>query len=88
MSAVHVCWSRVDSEYRRVLHCPTCKRRRRFYVWAQDWYDPVATCCACGDAWSGGERLMRPACRGWRQERSAWAKRAYAAAAYQEGERA
>lgn len=81
MSAdVHICWARVDREYRRVMHCPTCKRRRRFYVWAQDWYDPVATCCACGDAWSGGERMPRPTSRGWRAEAAAQAKAAWRAA--------
>lgn len=79
MKAVHVYWSRGDREYRRIIYCPTCKTRRRFYVWAQDWYDPIATCCTCGDRWSAGERMTRPFARGWREESAKKARAAYAA---------
>lgn len=60
---------------RRVLHCPTCNTTRRFVVCVQEWYDPIATCCFCGDSWEGGVRLPRPFKRGWRTEASESAKR-------------
>lgn len=78
MSAVHICFSRMDYTARRVRECPTCKRRRRFFVWAQDYYGAVWTCCGCGDAWEDGERMPRSTASGWRKERIAWAKRMWA----------
>lgn len=51
---------------RRYCRCPTCKARRRFVVSVFVWYDAIWTCCSCGDSWSAGERMMRPALRGWR----------------------
>lgn len=51
---------------RTIEHCPTCKRRRRFVVMHQIWYDPTATCCGCGDSWTSGYRDARPFARGWR----------------------
>lgn len=71
-----VCSTGVREIVRRILPCPTCKRRRRMvvvYGWSV-WYGPTITCCACGDSWADGERLMRPAKRGWRQEAAAKAK--------------
>lgn len=65
---------------RRILHCPNCQRRRRFAVREAAWYGFTATCCACGDSWSDGERQMRPTRRGWRAEASAAARRTWAAA--------
>lgn len=65
---------------RRVTRCPTCDRRRRFVVMLQPWYDPIWTCCACGDAWAGGERLPRPFARGWRARESARARARWATA--------
>lgn len=52
--------------YRTVRKCPNCKARRRVLITLYQWYDASATCCYCGDSWSGGEYLMRPAVRGWR----------------------
>ncbi len=71
----HVLWSRMDVKMRRVMHCPTCQCRRRFFGWAQEWYSAIWTCCHCGDSWSDGERMGRPFARGWRQEAAARAKR-------------
>ena len=59
---------------RRILHCPTCKRRRRFAGRDYVWYGPSITCCGCGDSWSDGERHDRPARRGWRTIEIAAAK--------------
>lgn len=65
---------------RRVHHCPTCERRRRFAVLVAEWYPAIWTCCTCGDSWSEGGRMDRPFARGWRAESSRRAKRAWAAA--------
>lgn len=62
---------------RRILHCPTCKTRRRFAGLDAPWYGPTWTCCTCGDSWSDGERLMRSNRRGWRAEEAAKAKRTW-----------
>lgn len=60
---------------RRVLSCPTCKRRRRF-AWSEAaWYGATVTCCSCGDSWTNGERHERPFRRGWRKEAAAQARR-------------
>jgi hypothetical protein len=53
---------------RRIAHCPTCNRRRRFAAVDQLWYGPTWTCLGCGDRWCDGERLERPFRRGWRVE--------------------
>ena len=74
MTAVHICRPAVVTT-RKVLRCPTCKQRRRFVVRSYVWYPTDATCTACGDTWAEGERLQRPARRGWRVEASAAAKR-------------
>jgi len=62
---VHICrpltvWGRY------IVWCPTCERNRSFVGMHQAWYDPIYTCCGCGDSWSGGQRLPRPFQRGWR----------------------
>lgn len=67
-AVLHISWSRKDQEKAAVMHCPTCKRRRRFYCWFQEWYGWHSTCCACGDCWQDGERGERPFERGWRKE--------------------
>lgn len=59
---------------RRMLHCPTCKQRRRFAGRDYTWYGPTITCCGCGDSWSNGERHDRPRRRGWRAVEIAAAK--------------
>lgn len=62
---------------RRILHCPTCKQRRRFGIRDAAWYGPRATCCHCGDTFGDGERLPRPCRRGWRTEAAAAAKQVW-----------
>lgn len=59
-----------------MIHCPTCKKRRRFLRshGSSSWYEPIDTCLTCGDKWEGEERLPRPFCRGWRAESVAKAK--------------
>lgn len=68
MSTVQVCWSRKDWTFRRIVHCPTCQKRRRWVGWAQEWYSTIWTCCGCGDSFGDGERMERPFKRGWRSE--------------------
>ena len=70
---VHLCRP-TSVASRKVLHCPTCKKRRRFVVRSFVWYSTIATCCACGDAWSDGYRLPRPFKPNWRAEAAARAK--------------
>lgn len=53
---------------RRITHCPTCDKRRRFIGADALWYGTTWTCCACGDSWCDGERAARPFKRGWRTE--------------------
>lgn len=77
MSELHICYSRKDGEARRVMFCPTCKRRRRFYGWFQEWYGWTITCCHCGDKWADGERLERPFVR--REKSAKPARRAWRA---------
>jgi hypothetical protein len=54
--------------YRAITYCPTCRGRRRTVVRLALWYDPVVTCCGCGDSWAGGELVERPFMRGWRKQ--------------------
>lgn len=51
---------------RRIAHCPTCERRRRFAGLHEIWYGITWTCLACGDSWGDGMRMQRPFQRGWR----------------------
>lgn len=64
---VHVCRTPVWWQ-RRIRHCPTCDRRRRFVGMRAVWYPTIWSCCACGDAWDGdsGEMMPRPFSRAWR----------------------
>lgn len=57
----------MDDAAVKVIHCPTCLKRRRFFAWFQDWYGWHFTCLSCGDQWAEGERLTRPFCPGWRK---------------------
>jgi hypothetical protein len=59
---------------RRILRCPTCKQRRRFSGLDAAWYGVTWTCCACGDSFADGERLLRPSRARWRIESAAKAK--------------
>lgn len=78
-ACVIVC--RPSFEYiRRVTLCPNCGKRRRFILKAQDHYDTIWTCCACGDSWTNEGRMERPFRRGWRPEAIATAKRDWALA--------
>lgn len=66
---------------RRILHCPTCKQRRRMAGHdGGPWYGPTLTCLGCGDTWTCGEMHDRPFQRGWRAKSIAAAKRAWARA--------
>lgn len=62
---------------RRIAHCPTCKRRRRFSGLDAAWYGARWTCCGCGDSFGDGERLTRPMRRAWRKDAIAKAKRVW-----------
>lgn len=76
----YICTTGVREILRRIRHCPTCKRRRRFVIvegWSA-WYAPTLTCLGCGDSWSEGWRMERPFRRGWRQEAIAQAKAQWA----------
>ena len=66
---------------RRITHCSTCNRRRRFAGLDAPWYGVTWTCCGCGDSWADGERLQRPFRRGWRAEAKKHAKAVWAEAA-------
>jgi hypothetical protein len=66
---------------RRIMHCPTCGRRRRFAGLDAAWYGPTMTCCGCGDSWTDGEPCPRPFRRGWRKDAIAKAKQTWADAA-------
>lgn len=72
--SVHVCVAR-SQDFRRVLPCPTCKRRRRFIENDAIWYGVTFTCCGCGYAWGEDGRMERPFRRGWRAEAVAAARR-------------
>jgi hypothetical protein len=66
---------------RKILDCPTCRRRRRFAGFdTPPWYGITLTCCACGDTWTDGERAERPFARGWRVKSAKKAKATWAAA--------
>lgn len=78
--AIYVCSPTPLATVRRIIRCPNCKTRRRFVVTYYEWYGALATCCACGDQWSDGERLPRPFARGWRKVATAKAKAQWASA--------
>ena len=80
MSAVVICGGAV-AVCRRVLHCSTCNRRRRFVQsHAGLYYSDILTCLTCGDTWCDGERGERPFRRGWRSEAVTRARRQWAGA--------
>lgn len=76
---LHVC-SPTTFTFKRVLLCPNCQRRRRFVVERAVWYDPIFTCCHCGDAYCAEGRMPRPFAPGWRQRSSGRARRKWAEA--------
>lgn len=71
---LHICAPQTVT-FRRLLDCPTCKKRRRFVILNAVWYDGIATCCGCGDSFSDGYRMQRPFARGWRAREVERAKR-------------
>jgi transposase-like protein len=79
MSNVHICRPK-NCLARRILRCPTCKTRRRFVQALFVWYDSIFTCCGCGDQFSEGYRMQRPARRGWRDDAVRRAKQEWAEA--------
>lgn len=66
--AIHILWSRVDRWSLSKMPCPTCKKKRYFWSWFQDWYGWESTCLKCGDRWQDGERCERPFRPRWRKE--------------------
>lgn len=66
---------------RRITHCPTEQKRRRFSGRSAVWYGTTWTCCGCGDSWTDGERHERPFARGWRAKAMAGAKQVWEEAA-------
>ncbi len=64
---LHINWVKTHDARRTRRRCPTCKTRRTFYCFFQEWYGWKWTCIHCGDAWEDGERLPRPFARGWRK---------------------
>lgn len=67
---------------RRILHCPTCDRRRRMVMLtdANPYYAPTLTCCGCGDSWGEEGRFERPFARAWRTRATARARALWASA--------
>lgn len=76
-----ICSPTITGRRARIVFCPTCGRRRRMYMWWQEWYGWHVTCLTCGEQWQDGEMLARPFCRGWRKENIAQAKKHLAEAA-------
>jgi len=68
MSTVHICTSPVVEKHLVRKICPTCGKRRYMTCFSYEWYDTDFTCLKCGERWSGGERLDRPFCPGWRKK--------------------
>jgi len=79
VTAVHICRPASVTQ-RRVLRCPTCQQRRRFVEELYVWYDSYLTCVACGDAWSGRQRMLRPAAKEWRAGATVLARYKWASA--------
>lgn len=69
-----VCMPTIKERRVRVMKCPTCKRRRRFYCWFQEWYGWHMTCTGCGEQWQDGEMCPRPFAPRWRKENISRAK--------------
>ncbi len=68
MSDIHICWARVDNFKIRFSRCPTCKKKRKFWCWFQEWYGWDETCLSCGDSWQDGEMRPRPFMPKWREK--------------------
>lgn len=62
---------------RRIAHCPTCKRRRRFAGLDAPWYGVTWACCGCGDSWTDGEMHPRPFKPRWRAQAIARARQVW-----------
>lgn len=60
---------------RRVIHCPTCDRKRRMAQrFGGVWYGDDFICLGCGDRWSGHEMWERPFQPRWRAKSIATAR--------------
>ena len=53
---------------RRMLRCPTCRKRRAMFFHDYEVYGPLVVCLTCGESWSGGEMMPRPFAAGWRRK--------------------
>ena len=72
-----------STEYRRILRCPSCRKRRRFLVRFGGWYGDTLTCCGCARSWADGyqypftrseakrRRLREDAAERWKTARPA-----------------
>ena len=74
MTAVHICRAKTIYRVTRIVHCPTCERRRKMLYEYAEWYGATETCLTCGEQWGDGERLPRPFAPGWRKDNVAAAK--------------
>ena len=70
-----VCIPTITKQITHFSKCPTCKKRRKFYGWFQEYYGWHMTCLSCGDQWQDGEMLERPFMPGWRKKNIEYARR-------------
>ena len=49
MAELHIC-APTTFPSRAVMHCRTCRQRRRVVVYHHAWYDPYCRCTACGES--------------------------------------
>lgn len=62
-----ICRPTITNRRVTISKCPTCKKKRQFFNWFQEWYGWHSTCTGCGEQWADGEMIERPFQRGWRE---------------------
>lgn len=75
--SIHINWTRYSRINLSRSHCPTCKKRKFFVAFFQDYYGWDETCLGCGDGWQDGAMKERPFERAWRKRRIKEAKATY-----------
>lgn len=70
-----ICRPTIEEQKVKIQRCPTCKKRRKFYAYFQEWYGWTMTCLGCGEMWADGEMLGRPFMPGWRKDNIRRAKK-------------
>lgn len=66
---ISICFPRYTAARKFRHRCPTCKKRRTFVAWYEDWYGWMEVCLACGERFEDGEMCPRPYfCGPWRQK--------------------